>query len=216
MIATDRDLLVYEPRLFNEAFFASQRVFDAASAGSLDTAGTTLTATGAKWNDWNVGTGWVVLIADAPCEVVARFNQTQLYVSKLREDAAAAVVSAGSGSSLSVRVSTFRPQIQAAHDALMRGIGIEPTAAVAPGVLTEASITNPKALLRAECLATLAGVYQSVAVSAGEGSVAWAKARSYAERFNEERRRIAVEIDTNADGQADAVRRYSVHWLTRA
>lgn len=216
MIATDRDLLVYEPRLFNEAFFASQRVFDAPSAGSFDTAGTTLTATGAKWVDWNVTTGWVVLVADSPCEVAARFNQTQLFVSKIREDSTAAMVSAGSGSSLSVRVSTFRPQIQAAHDALMRGIGIEPTAVAAPGILTEANITNPKALLRAECLGTLAAVYQSVAVSAGEGSIAWAKARSYAERAAEERRRISIEIDTNADGKADAVRRFSAHWLTRA
>jgi hypothetical protein len=216
MIATDRDLLVYEPRLFNEAFFASQRVFDSPSAGSLDAAGTTLTATNAKWGDWNVGAGWVVLIADAPAEVVTRFNQTQLYVSKLREDANAAVTSAGSGSSLPVRVSTFRPQIQSVHDALMRGVGIEPTAIVAPGTITEANITNPKALLRAECLGTLQMVYQSVAVAAGEGSVAWAKARSYAERFAEERRRIAVEIDTNADGTADAVRRFSTHWLTRA
>ena len=215
MIATDRDLLVYEPRLFNDAFFASQRVFDAPSAGSFDTAGTTLTATGAKWVDWNVGTGWVVLVADAPAEVVTRFNQTQLYVSKLREDAGAAVVSAGSGSSLSIRVSTFRPQIQQIHDALMRGVGIEPTAIVAPGIITEANITNPKALLRAECLGTLQMVYQAVAVVSGEGSIAWAKARSYAERFAEERRRIAVEIDTNADGSADAVRRFSTHWLTR-
>ena len=215
MIATDRDLLVYEPRLFNDAFFASQRVFDAPSAGSFDTAGTTLTATGAKWVDWNVGTGWVVLVADAPAEVVTRFNQTQLYVSKLREDAGAAVVSAGSGSSLSIRVSTFRPQIQQVHDALMRAVGIEPTAIVAPGIITEANITNPKALLRAECLGTLQMVYQAVAVVSGEGSIAWAKARSYAERFAEERRRIAVEIDTNADGSADAVRRFSTHWLTR-
>lgn len=216
MIATDRDLLVYEPRLFNEAFFVSQRVFDSPSAGSLDTAGTTLTVTNAKWADWNVGPGWVVLIADAPAEVVTRFNQTQLYVSKLREDANAVVVSTGTGSSLPVRVSTFRPQIQSVHDALMRGVGIEPTAIISPGVITEASITNPKALLRAECLGTLQMVYQAVAVAAGEGSIAWAKARSYAERFAEERRRIVVEIDTNADGTADAIRRFSTHWLTRA
>lgn len=216
MIATDRDLLVYEPRLLNEAFFASQRVFDSPSAGSLDAAGTTLTATGAKWVDWNVGPGWIVLIADAPAEVVARISQTQLSVSRLREDTNVAVAAAGSGSSLSVRVSTLRPQIQSVHDALMRGVGIEPTAIVSPGKITEANISNPKALLRAECLGTLQMVYQAVAVATGEGSVAWAKARSYAERFAEERRRIAVEIDTNADGTADAVRRFSTHWLARA
>lgn len=188
MIATDRDLLVYEPRLFNEILFPSQRVFDAAGAGGLDAAGTTLTVSSAKWNDWGVGPGWVVLIGDAPAEVVARFNQTQLYVSKLREDPSTPVLPAGSGSSLSVRVGTFRPQIQQVHEAL----------------------------LRAECLGALELIYATAAPTALEGSITWAKAKSFAKRADDERRRLAVEIDTNADGTPDALRRPSAHWLTRA
>jgi len=216
MIATDRDLLVYEPRLFNEILFPSQRVFDAAGAGGLDAAGTTLTVSSAKWNDWGVGPGWVVLINDAPAEVVARFNQTQLYVSKLREDPSTPVLPAGSGSSLSVRVATFRPQIQQVHEALLRAVGIEPSAAAAPNTITESSITNPRAMLRAECLGALELIYATAAPTAVEGSITWAKAKSYAKRAADERRRLAVEIDTNADGTPDALRRPSAHWLTRA
>jgi len=217
MIANDRDLLVFEPRLFNENLFPSQRVFDAPGAGGLDAAGTTLTVSSAKWNDWGVGPGWVVLINDVPAEVVARFNQTQLYVSKLREDASTPVLPAGSGSSLSVRVGTFRPQIQQVHEALLRALGIEPSAAASvPPAVSEASITNPGAMLHAECLGALELIYATASTSASEGSITWTKAMSYAKRAADERRRLAVEIDTNADGTPDALRRPSAHWLTRS
>ncbi len=215
MFASDRDLLVLEPRLFNEVAFASQKVFDSPSAGSLDSSGTTLTASGAKFIDANVGAGWVAVIADAPAEVLSRFNQTQLYVSKLRDDTAAGAIPAGSGSGLSVRVATFRAQIGVVHDTLLRGLGIEPGVTGADGV-SEASIQNPRALVRAECLGALHLIYSSAAALAGADSVHWAKARMYAERFDVARRAAAAEIDTDGDGVADAVRRVNVTRLIRA
>ncbi|MFM9959325.1 MAG: hypothetical protein ACKVZJ_14805 [Phycisphaerales bacterium] len=216
MIATDRDLLVFEPRLFNEMAAAAHRIFDASNVASFDSAGTTVTVTGGRWNDWGVGAGWVILINDAPAEVITRFSQTQLYVTKLRESPTAAVIAAGSGSGLSARISTFRPQLEAVHEAILRALGIEPTQPAGPGVITEANITNPKALLRAECLGTLAMIYSAAAVASGENNIHWAKASTYADRYAEERRRLTVNIDTNADGKADAVRRISPAWLVRA
>lgn len=216
MFATDRDLLVFEPRLFNELGFGAQRVADAAGAGSLDASGSTLTLTGGRFNDWGVSTGWVVLVNDAPLEVVTRFNQTQLYVSRLREDTTQAVIPAAQGAGLNVRVSTFRPQIALIHDMLLRSLGIEPGAAAAPGVLTDSAVTNPRALVRAECLGTLHLLFAASAPIAGESSIAWAKARSYAERFDQERRRLRAEIDTTGDGSPDALRRPNVERLFRA
>lgn len=219
MIATDRDLLVYEPRIFNELAAAAHRVLDAPGAGSFDSAGTTLTVTGAKFTDWNIGLGWVVLVNDAPLEVLARWNQTALYVSKLRESSAAAVIAGGTGAGHDVRVATFRPQLEATHEALLRALGIEPAQPAGPpggGVITEASITNPRALLRAECLGTLAMLYSAAAVASGENNIHWAKASTYADRYAEERRRLTVTIDTNNDTKPDAVRRISPAWLARA
>lgn len=219
MIATDRDLLLFEPRVFNELASAAHRVFDAPGAGSFDAAGTTLTVTGAKFTDWNIGPGWVVLVSDGPLEVLSRWNQTALYVSKLRESSTAAVVAGGTGANLPVRVATFRPQLEATHEAILRALGIEPTQAAGPpgaGIITEANITNPRALLRAECLGTLAMLYSAAAVAGDANNIHWAKAGAYADRYAEERRRLAVQIDTNADGKPDAVRRISPSWLTRA
>lgn len=215
MFASDRDLLVYEPRLFNEVGFAAQRVLDSASGGGLDSNGTTLTVSVARFVDWGVQAGWVAVIADVPAEVVTRFNQTQLYVSKLRDDpSGGAVPIGGSGSGLSVRVATFRPQLAVIHGVILRGLGIEP-GIVGPDGVSETSIRNPAALARAECLGALHMIYSAAAVLAGESSLHWAKAKMYAERFDTERRRVGAEIDTDGDGVADAVRRVNVSRLIR-
>lgn len=76
-------------------------------------------------------------------------------------------------------------------------------------------LTNPGAFTRVTCLGALQAIYSAGAVVAGLNSPAWAKARMYAERFALERERIVAQIDTNADGEPDAVRRVNLSRLVR-
>lgn len=214
MFASDRDLLAYEPRLFNEVSWAGQRVLESASGGTIDSSGLTLTVTGAKFLDWGVDTGWVVLAGDVPLEVSYRINQTQLSVSRPRASLDSAAIPTSAASGLSVKAASFMTQIGLAHAQVMRALGIEPGAVGVDGV-GEENITNPRAVIEVEALGALHLIYAAASAMVGPGSVMWTKAQMYRERFIAARRRLAVEIDADGDGVSDQVRRVTVAFLVR-
>jgi len=206
VFASDRDLLILEPRLFHDIAWSAQRLIDVTNA-SINAAGTMLTIPGVDLAALAVAEGFVALVAGTPLEVLERTSATTLTVSRLRAAPAESPIPAAPGSNLKATIATFRPQVSLVHDQLLRTIGIEPGEPSAPGSPAETDITNPRSLILAESLGALHLVFAAAAALVGEDSPLWAKARMYRERFVLERRRLTVEIDLDSDGQPDAIRR---------
>ncbi len=211
--ATDRDLLVLEPGLFRDVGWSAQRVVE---ASGVSVSGTTLTSAGSDFVAAGVTAGHVALVNGAPMEVAARLSATQLTVSRLREEASGSAIAPGAATGATLVVMTFRPQLSVAHGQVMRMLGIEPGSAAQVGGVGEGSIVNPGSLTRVVALGALHAILASASAMVGETSAMWEKARMYRERFEEERRRVAAQIDLNGDGVADATRRMNVLRLTRA
>lgn len=226
MFATDRDLIILEPRLYFDVLWTAQRLVESASGGAINTAGDTLTITAGNLINLGIGKGMIAIVAGTPLEVIERIDATTLRISRLRAAESDAIIPAAQGSSLKVTIHTFRPQIGFVHDQLLRMVGIEPARSETPGgtlapqpasdSLTESAITNPRAFSLAEALGTLHMVYTSAAAVVGGDSPMWAKALMYRDRYSAERRRIVAEIDLNHDGVPEITRRASVFQFTRA
>lgn len=215
MFASDRDLLMYEPRLFLDTVWVGQRIV---SATGVVVSGV-LVVSGATFASIGIEAGHVVNYKDASYEVVQVLTDTQLGLSIPRASAEDPVILAPDSASTTVRIHTFRHQLLIVHEQILRMIGIEPEIVPEPGqmVVTESSIVNPGALRRLEALGALHLIYAAASVAGplGEGSVYADRAAMYRERFAAERERVNVLIDTDGDGKADAARRPTVMHLVR-
>ena len=215
MFASDRDLLMYEPRLFLDTVWVGQRIV---SATGVVVSGV-LVVSGAMFTSIGIEAGHVVNYKDASYEVVQVLTDTQLGLSIPRASIDDPVILAPNSASTTVRIHTFRHQLLIVHEQILRMIGIEPE--IEPGsgemVVTESSIVNPGALRRLEALGALHLIYAAASVAGplGEGSVYADRAAMYRERFAAERERVNVLIDADGDGKADASRRPTVMHLVR-
>lgn len=216
MFATDRDLLVLEPRLFLDVSWTAQTLVNAATGGAINSAGDTLTLSGGNFINLGIDAGHVVVAGSTPLEITARIDATNLRISRAKARAADADIPAAAGSNLKVIIHTFRPQIAIIHDQVMRLLGIEPGAESEPGLPAESDITNPDALRLAEALGALHLIYASAAALVGDTSPMWARARMYADRFRAERARLVAEIDLDADGKPDTIRRPNILQFVRS
>lgn len=205
MFTTDRDLLQYEPQLFNDVRWAGQTLLTHTGA-ALNAAGDAVTMAGVPLAARGVGVGSVVLLSGLAVEVLALPASDAITVSLVRAKKGDAPIPVPGGPrSVDVIIATFRPQIALVHDRILRSLGIEPDDPT-PGALTESAILNPGALSRVEALGALHTIFATSAALVDEHSPMWAKAVMYRDRFIEERRRVRVDIDLNADGEADATR----------
>lgn len=215
MFASDRDLLMYEPRLFVDTVWVGQRL---ASVTGFVTSGV-LVAAGAMFSSIGIQAGHIVNYKDASYEVVQVLGETQLGLSVPRASAEDPVILAPDSASTTARIYTFRHQLLIVHGQILRMIGIEPELQALPGeaLVTELSIVNPGALRRLEALGTLHLIFAAASASGlvGEGSGLADRALMYRERFAAERERVSVLIDTDGDGRADAARRPTVMHLVR-
>ncbi|MGE3107527.1 MAG: hypothetical protein AB7G11_00960 [Phycisphaerales bacterium] len=211
MFATDRDLLVLEPNLFRDAGWVGQRLL--VGAGSLS--GTLLTLTSGDFQAVGVTAGNVLLYDATPCEVISVTAGNKANISLIRSDPAGAAIPPPALGAKAVVVTTFRPQIALAHTQVLRMLGIEPTDAAAPGVVTESSIVNQRTLWLATALSALHLIYSGASALAPTSSPLSERAEMYRRLFAEERKLAAARIDTDADGIADATRRMNVIQLMR-
>jgi len=200
--STDRDLLALEPALFSEVLFASQKRVEL-SDGVI--AGTTLTSATANFESAQVDAGDVLLIADKPCEVVARNSATSLTISQLRDHISDDALPPGDGSSLAVVHRTFAPQAELIHDELLRLLGID---AEGHSTLTEDAIVSLSVMRDLGVLLTLARLYEAATTISNEDSfnLLRTKATSYRARFREAARSSVIHLDLDGDGHADTVR----------
>jgi hypothetical protein len=215
MFATDRDLLALEPRLFFDVSWTAQTLVNAATGGTINAAGDTLTLTGGNFVNLGIDAGFVAIAGASPLEIISRTDATNLRISRLRAVESDAEIPAATGSNLKVLIHTFRPQIGIVHAQLMRMLGIEPGAAGEPGRPAESDITNPDALRLVETLGALHLIYSSAAALVGNDSPTWVKAQMYRERFQAERARLVAEVDLDGDGEPDTVRRANVFQFVR-
>jgi hypothetical protein len=208
--ATDRDLLMFEPNLFNDvAFAAQQRV----SVTDGVVAGTTLTSASADFEAAQLDAGGVVLVADEPLEVVARTDANTLTVSKLRADADDDAIPPAAGSDLTVVAQSFAPQIALAHDALLRLLDLPPEDS--DDDLDSSSVLSLPLMRQLEAMAVLQMIYTAAATPGSDNTELIRRAELYADRFAALLERATVLIDVDADGDADERRQPGVASLVR-
>ncbi len=200
--STDRDLLYYEPAVFNDVpFIAQQRVqlTDAAVSGA------TLSSATGDFVSAQVEAGSVVLVADTPLEVMQRHDLHTLTVSLLRHRLSDAAIPPSPGSGLTLIARTFAPQATLVHDALVAMLGLA----------DDEPIVSLSVMARLEALGTLERVYASAVTLHGDQGALLHKAEYYRLRFRQAMERSTVLLDLDDDGVADVRRPLGVGALVR-
>ncbi|MEL6330631.1 MAG: hypothetical protein AAFR38_13320 [Planctomycetota bacterium] len=206
MFASDRDLLVLEPSLFTRVAWVGQRLV----RGTGAVTGTTLAATeqDVGFEDAGVTPGMVVLAGGVPMEVIAVTAQSTLEVSRVRADPSSPARRPPPQTGAAFEIATFGPQLADVHRRLLTMVGMEGA--------DEPSIVNAGELWRLEALGALHLIWAGASASGGEHAREAERAEWYRLRFDQERRRARAEIDTDADGVADAARSFSSVAMVRA
>lgn len=208
--STDRDLLMYEPTLFNDVPWVSQQRL---SVSDGEVSGTALLSAEADFETSQVDAGMIALIDGVPVEVIERLDESTLTVSLPRARTTDTALAPGDGSSKSVIVRTFSPQAGLVCDALLRMLGLDGDDPDQP--LGADAVVSLSLMARLETLGTLERVYSSAAALSGENDMLLFKAAAYRRRLLEAASRSAVQVDTNGDGLPDEKRYLGLSRLTR-
>ena len=175
--------------------------------------GTTLSSVSADFESAQVDAGDVVLVANTPCEVIARLDVNTLTISLSRERTDEVAIPPGDGSGLEIVIRTFAPQVTLIHDQLMRMIGID---ADDPGnELSEVSVISQEVMVRLEILGALRDIYLGAISIVGDNEGIKSKANEYSHRFKTACRSATVLIDIDGDGFSDVRKSLGVVWYTR-
>ena len=208
--STDRDLLLYEPTLFNDLPWVSQQRL---SVSNGEVAGTTLVSPQADFEAAQVDTGSVLLVNKTPVEVLARIDTMTLTVSLPRTRTTDAAIPPGDVSSAAVVARTYAPQAELVCASLLRLLGLD---ADDPGQSLDAdAVVSLSLMARLEVMGTLERVFSSAAALTGDNDVLLFKAAEYRRRLLEAAARCPVQIDVTGDGLPDEKRYLGVGRLTR-
>lgn len=205
MLIKDRDLLTYDPCVFEDMRMRAAVLFE----GEADLDDFTLEVHEGI-NDFaqqRIGIGSVILVSRTPLEVTAVMGPLALSVSRIRPDGDGPGIAPMGKSGMPISVVTFTAQIRAVYFSLLRMAGIEPELSAVAGQATAAMILNPGALRQANALGALAMVYQGAGMGTGIDSAAAARGAVFQRRFEAEVERCLLHLDMNGDGRPDAVRR---------
>jgi hypothetical protein len=208
--ATDRDLLAYDPAVFNELPFAAQQ---RVCVDDAELSGTTLTSPSADFVLADVSVGSVVLIDAVPYEVIERLGAGSLTVSRLRSRLDDPPIPGTDAGPVTAVARTFEPQATLVHATLLRLLGIDPDDH--GGDLTEDAVLSLTLMARLEALGTLELAYASAATVTGDNASLRAKAEQHRSRFQRELASARVLIDRNGDGLPDERRTLGVLRMSR-
>jgi hypothetical protein len=201
---SDSDLLEYEPQVFQELPFASQRmllVTDGAISGPTLTSGTGGFAA--------LSAGDVVVISSGlsdvvTCGVASVTDSNTLVLMQTP------VLAATTG--LRVEARTLAPQANTMHAELLRSLGVDLDD---PDGLRQSAIISVSLMRRLEALGTLSRAYAAAVTLGGDNATVSAKAESYRRRFNAAANGARVLMDVDGDGRADVWRTPGVARLVR-
>ena len=212
--SSDRDLLAFEPQLFNDVPFAAQqrlRVSDAVVDGNNVVSPT------ADFEAAAVEAGSVVLIDRVPHEVIARVNDGTLTVSLPRVNLIDPAIPGQAQGEQELIVRTFALQAALVRDALLKLLGIAAHADEAGDeqALTEDAVLSLSVMARLEAVGTLERVFSSAAAVTGDNRGLLAKATQYRKLFHQDLERATVLIDVNGDGLPEERRRLGLTRLQR-
>lgn len=205
---TDRDLLAYEPALARDLPLPGQdvlRVTDAAING------TTLTSDSSDFVARNIDAGHIATVNNAPVEIISRQSATALTLSRIRATTDDATLPPGNGEGVTLIVRTYRPQIQAVHDALLVRLGVDTDASS----LSASEIVSLALMRRLEVLAALERVFTAASAVSGDNAELKHKAAYYRRRFDDLCREARIAFDTDGDGTPDLIRHLGVVPLNR-
>jgi hypothetical protein len=211
MWALDRDLLVLEPNLFRDVSWAGQQLLR--TTGRIS-AGQLVLESG-SFDPVRSIPGLVATIGRTSVEIVGEPGGSEATISFVRSTREGDVLPLSDTDVLDVVVSSFRPQIEIVHRHLLSMLGLATEDGLVPGALTEAAVINWRELVPMESLGALHLIYSAAAAPSGSTSWMDQRVESFRRRFAEERWRTAAQIDTDADGVADATRRFNITRLQR-
>lgn len=208
--STDRDLLLYEPTLFNDLTWVSQQRLSVSDAAVT---GTTLTSALADFDAAQVDVGSVLLVANTPVEVLARIDAMTLTVSLIRARTTDTAIPPGDVAAAAVVARTFAPQAELVCGSLLRMLGLDNDDPDQP--LDAEAVVSLSLMARLETLGTLERVFSSAAALTGDNDALLFKAAEYRRRLFEAASRCPVQIDTTGDGLPDEKRYIGVTRMTR-
>ncbi|MHC4525626.1 MAG: hypothetical protein ACYSU8_08850, partial [Planctomycetota bacterium] len=133
-------------------------------------------------------------------EVVSVDDATHLTVSVLRVNEEQAAIPVGSASGLTWRIVTYGPQAYEVLWQLSQKLGLS------PGCDSDHSvedIVNTDSLRQASVFGILTSVFEALYTGADGQSVLVEKKEHYQWQFGKAIERLSVNVDTDADGEAD-------------
>jgi len=208
--STDRDLLMYEPTLFQDVPWASQQRLE---LSDVQTMGTTLTSESADFALTDIGVGNVVLVEARPYEIIKRLSATELRISQLRARLIDEPIPVAEGGMQSAVIRTFEPQAALVHDQLLHMLGMDPDH---PRVSAdEQTIVSMASMARLEALGTLQQIFSGAAAVTGDNEGLHQKATQYEHAFRHALHRSTVLLDVDGDGRIDQRRSLASPTLTR-
>jgi len=198
----DRDILIYEPELFNQYYFQSQ-VLAEGTGGTLS--GTSFTVSGEDFISAGVSAGCVIYLQAAALtacafEVVSVDSATQLTVSVLRAQGDDEPVAPPSAGDVSYRISTFAAMTEQVGAELMECFGI--AAGDSDSEIDINDIINEEVLKRASIFGVISRAYASLA-SEEDAEHFFKKSHYYQTLYEKARERCRIDIDINGDGERD-------------
>lgn len=195
MFAADCDLLKFEPMLFHDLRWPSQRLLRGRC--TLDQVSLGLESTDITFEAAQVSTGSVIIVGETPLEVVQRVEAKKLIVSRVRPGGAPPIpVPAFVGDCV---VASFAVQLDLAHRTMRRMAGL--------GTSDQVIILNPEDARAANALGALSLIFVAASNGAGADHPHSQRAVMYQKRFEAECERLTLVLDTNSDGIADTSRR---------
>ena len=214
MLTTDTNLARFEPNLFTDIQWLSQRLLKA--SGTISATTLTISAFDTNFDGAQLAPGMVILINSVPHEVISKLSSTTAQLSRLRASELDPIFTPAPVTGAEVILHTFRQQIAIVSDHAFRILGLNPAQPATDSSGNPSPvITDPTALQRFVTLSTLATLYLSAAEMQSEGGQQSRRAQRYQQLATLERRNLAAQVDTNGDGEPDTTRRANVVPLIR-
>lgn len=209
-LITDLDLLRIEPTVFLAAASAGTILLTATDAA---VAGTTLSSATSDFAAAAIDAGHAAIFDGEALEIVSRLSTTELEVSRPRDKNAADKISPVAASNKTVKVNSFARLIERTELDLLAALGVRDDQPAQP--LTADELINPEPLANVLALRVLARAFAAAAALDPEDATLADRAAMYAGQANHAAASVAVLLDLDGDGEADATRHLTVAALRR-